>query len=88
MNDQKKPSGGVNPLVAGAVGVAVGADRHVLTDKKNRDKMRASVENVGKEADKARTQAADKIDDLKGQANDMAKKARTMTDKAQKELEK
>jgi len=100
MTDTKNnKKGGMNPLVMGAVGAAVGAAAVVLSDKKNRDKVVDRFNKATTDAEKMKDDAEEKAGEVskeaqkkakewQSQADDMTKQAKEMADKAKKELQK
>ncbi len=86
MNDKKQTGNGVNPLVVGAVGAAVGAVAVALSDKKNRDKVMETLNQAGDKAEKLRSEAEDKMDDVKSQVDDMSGKAEKAADELKKKI--
>lgn len=72
MQDHKnQKSGGINPLVMGAVGAAVGAAAVVLSDEKNRKKVMDTLNQAGEKADEMRGDAAGRFDEMRSQAEDV-----------------
>ncbi len=89
MNDNKhQNSQGVNPIVMGAVGAAVGAAAVVLSNEKNRQKVMDTLNNAGQEADKLKGQASDKLDELKSQAGEIQEDLQSKAEKAAEDAKK
>lgn len=99
MTDNKnQKSSGVNPLIIGAVGAAVGAAAVVLSDEKNRQKVMDKLTQAGEQVDKMKVDAADRLEGMKSQAEDvgdqvegkaeeMIGQAKDLKEKAEKKVE-
>ena len=89
--DTKQKSGGVNPLVMGAVGVAAGAAAVILSDEKNRQKAMDSLNQVGDQvgdgAAKVKAEAADKVEMARKHIDEVSDQLQQEKDMIKKEME-
>jgi gas vesicle protein len=98
--DDNQASGGINPLVAGAVGAAVGAAAALFSDSRNRQKameiLEETVNRARASAEDAKQIAADTLsnleestDKVRREASDAApKKIKEASEKLREETEK
>lgn len=84
MNSDNNETKSTNPLVAAAIGAAIGATAVILSEKDKRDKIKAKIQDGRNLAEERIKEASQKAGEMKEKARD---EATSTLEKAKSKLE-